>query len=214
MKTITDSRYLITRFLSEKIKEICKELPSKRILDIGCGKKPYKLFFSKATNYVGIDKRSASADVLGVAECLPFRSKIFDAVLCTQVLEHVEKPRKVLREINRVLTDNGVLVLSTHGFWIEGHEPTDYWRWTFQGLYKIFNESGFNITESYSMEPYPSFFQFISLFIPVSLIGKLLQVFINLSGLILNSLGNRGPRLHVVHVIKAAKKSKQIYEKT
>jgi hypothetical protein len=59
-----------------------------------------------------------------------------------------------------------VLILCTHGFWIEGHEKTDYWKWTVQGLDKIFKESGFDVIESHSMESYPSFFQFVSLFIP------------------------------------------------
>jgi len=205
---ITDSRYLVKTFLAEKIKKCAQSIPSKRILDVGCGKKPYRIFFPNATEYVGIDRGSASADVVGVGEYLPFKSRIFGNVVCTQVLEHVEKPGKVLEELNRVLTEDGTIILSTHGFWIEGHERTDYWRWTFQGLEKMFSESGFKIVESYSMEPYVSFFQFISLFIPANLVGKLFQALINLSASIFKSLGNRGANLHVVHVIKAKKKTR------
>lgn len=207
MKTITDSRYLVKRFLAEKLRECTQGVFSKRILDVGCGEKPYMMYFPNTNHYVGIDERSASADVRGVGEYLPFKSKAFDTAICTQVLEHVENPRRVLEELNRSLTDNGVLILSTHGFWIEGHATSDYWRWTLHGLNKIFEESGFNIIESHSMEPYPSFLQFCSLFIPTNFAGSLFQALVNLSGLFMKTLGNRGPSLHVVHIIKAMKKS-------
>jgi len=210
MKMITDSRYLVKRFLSENFVKCAEGVPSNRILDVGCGEKPYRLYFPNAIYYVGIDKRSVSADVNGVGEYMPFRSKIFDTVICTQMLEHVENPIKVLEELNRVMTGDGVLILSTHGFWIEGHERTDYWRWTLQGLYKIFKESGFNVIWSNSMGSFPSFFQFVSLFIPSNLIGKPFQVLINLNGLVLKGLGNRGPNVHVVHIIKATKRLVQI----
>jgi ubiquinone/menaquinone biosynthesis C-methylase UbiE len=66
--------------------------------------KPYRMYFPNADYYVGIDKRSASADVKGVGEYLPFRSKVFDTAICTQVLEHAENPTKVLEELNRILS--------------------------------------------------------------------------------------------------------------
>lgn len=43
---------------------------------------------------------------------LPFRDGAFDAVFCTEVLEHLKDPRRCLREIRRVLAPGGRLTLS------------------------------------------------------------------------------------------------------
>jgi len=46
------------------------------------------------------------------AECLPFRSRSFDVVLCLQLLEHTPYPENVIAEITRVLKPGGILFLS------------------------------------------------------------------------------------------------------
>lgn len=53
--------------------------------------------------------RLVDAD-LGAA--LPFADGVFDAVFCTEVLEHLRDPRRCLREIRRVLAPGGRLTLS------------------------------------------------------------------------------------------------------
>lgn len=203
---ITNSRYLVKRFLREKLMKCVQGVSSNCILDVGCGEKPYTKFFPNSKYYLGIDRRSSSADVKAIGEYLPFNGATFDTALCTQVLEHVEHSEKVLTELNRVLTDNGVLILSTHGIWTEAHEPTDYWRWTLQGLEKIFEEADFQITESYSMDPSSSLLQIISLFIPRNLIGKFFQIGINLSSIVFKQLRNKAPKIYILHIIKARKK--------
>ena len=205
---LTNSRYLINEFLRENLVKNIKKTSSTNILDVGCGRNPYKKYFDSNKNYIGIDKRSLTAHVRGVGEFMPFKGSFFDTILCTQVLEHVEDPPKVLRELNRLLVCDGVLILSTHGFWIEGHEKTDYWRWTLQGLVRIFEDSAFEIISTDSMDPFPSFFQFLSLFIPSNGFGKPIQVVINLlSGIFSRLFGHRGPNVPAVHVIYAKKKS-------
>ena len=46
------------------------------------------------------------------AEQLAFGNSTFDRVYCTEVLEHVQNPRTVLREMHRVLKEHGVAVVS------------------------------------------------------------------------------------------------------
>ncbi len=203
---ITDSRFLVNSFLTETLRLIVQKLPSEHVLDLGCGAKPYKSYFQNPQLYVGVDLCSHSADVRGVGEYLPFAKESFDTAICTQVLEHVEDPKIVLEEINRVLACDGWLVLSTHGFWIEGHEKVDLWRWTIQGLRKIFEESGFEVIEVHSMDSFSSFMQYASLYTPRNAIGIPFQVLINLSGIRFKVLGNRGPNIPVVHVLKAQKR--------
>ncbi|MGD9895793.1 MAG: class I SAM-dependent methyltransferase [Candidatus Methylacidiphilaceae bacterium] len=44
---------------------------------------------------------------------LPYESSFFDLVSCTEVVEHLDDYRRLLREIFRVLQPGGILVLST-----------------------------------------------------------------------------------------------------
>src|SRR5690242_16530403 len=62
--------------------------PPVRILDVGCGVKPYYPFFADvAAEYVGVDAvENPAADLRGFVEALPIEDASFDVVLCTQVL--------------------------------------------------------------------------------------------------------------------------------
>ena len=44
---------------------------------------------------------------------LPYDLSTFDFVLCQEVVEHIENPWKLFRDINRVLKKDGVLILTT-----------------------------------------------------------------------------------------------------
>lgn len=47
----------------------------------------------------------------GFAENIPFEDNKFDVVICSHVLEHVEDKTRTLQEINRVLKDDGTLII-------------------------------------------------------------------------------------------------------
>jgi SAM-dependent methyltransferase len=55
-------------------------------------------------------------------EQLPFRDRSFDRALCLNALHHLPRPADALREISRVLDDNGRLVLVEPG---SGHASAD-----------------------------------------------------------------------------------------
>lgn len=135
--------YLILSELNNQIQHVINaELNTKsnlKVLDVGCGTKPYSIYFKKNANvYIGIDMDSLlNADVVCDAEKLPFPNESFDVIISTQVLEHVNNPTIFIEEMNRVLKTGGMFILSTHGIWFK-HTPHDYWRWTDQGLEKIF----------------------------------------------------------------------------
>jgi SAM-dependent methyltransferase len=114
-----------------------------RILDVGCGVKPYLPFFTSAREYVGADlPGNPYADVVGTAEMLPVDDGAFDLVLCLQVLEHVEEPGAVIRELHRVTRPGGRVLLATHGVQVFHPYPVDHWRWTQTGLERLFERNG------------------------------------------------------------------------
>jgi SAM-dependent methyltransferase len=86
-----------------------------RILDLGSGSSPYREWVGpEATRYVRCDVDPASRpDVVGRAERLPFAEGTFDAVIATQVLDLVESPRDMAREIARVLVPGGEACVTT-----------------------------------------------------------------------------------------------------
>jgi SAM-dependent methyltransferase len=106
------------------------------VLDVGCGRMPYyPLFEAVASDYVGSDIAPGPRirHVCPVEE-LDIDDARFDLVLCTQVVEHVSDPERALAEIARVLKPGGHAFITTHGVWPYHPYPTDYRRWTQQGL--------------------------------------------------------------------------------
>ena len=115
----------------------------KRVLDVGCGVKPYFPFFASAASYVGVDvKENEGADLVGSVEALPVEDGGFDLVLCTQVLEHVDDPAAAVRELHRVTAPGGRVLASTHGVMLYHPNPQDLWRWTHAGLQRLFESAG------------------------------------------------------------------------
>lgn len=118
--------------------------PTLRVLDVGCGNKPYYPFFAAcAKQYVGVDVASGpEVDLIGGVEALPVPDASFDLVICTQVLEHVENPQRAVAELRRVTAPGGRVLASTHGVQAYHPSPGDYWRWTRTGLERLFRENG------------------------------------------------------------------------
>ena len=120
---------VIQRFYhGRRFKEICDlSLPAEgKILDVGCdgGTLLREVAASVgAARVVGVDLsaeavayclgKSPEFDVVvGDGEDLPFADSSFDAIFCSEVLEHVERPEKLLSEIRRCLRDDGYGVLA------------------------------------------------------------------------------------------------------
>lgn len=97
------------------------------ILDIGCG---IGLFLQKLNTtidnalMVGIDVNTYALNythkivpsahlIRAVADKLPFLKKKFNAIFALDLIEHLENPSEFLKEVHRVLSDNGGLTLST-----------------------------------------------------------------------------------------------------
>ncbi len=76
---------------------------------------------------------------------VPAGDESFDAVLSTQVLEHVADPGLYLAECFRVLRPGGRMLLSTHGVFVYHPDPVDLWRWTCEGLRRQVEFAGFQI---------------------------------------------------------------------
>lgn len=117
------------------IKKLIKKYGRKnRYLDAGCGTGLILRHLPK--NSVGLDLNPRNLEkakkyvpqaqlIEGDIETMPFPDKRFNAVICSEVLEHLLYPQKAITEIKRVLEPEGVLI---------GSVPKDSFFWKLRFL--------------------------------------------------------------------------------
>src|SRR5207247_4481189 len=103
-----------------------------RILDVGCGHQPYRsLFRGRCAGYIGCDMYTVIGGAVTChADKLAFNEATFEAVVCFQVLEHVQEPWLVIEECARVLKPTGVLLLTAPFIFPYHSSPDDFYRYT------------------------------------------------------------------------------------
>lgn len=108
-------KIFLDNFLSTAVKSI-KYLNIDSILDVGCGEGFTLAKFKKekiGKNYEGIEKDDQAIELSkklypslniqkGDIYTLPYKSNSFDLVVCTEVLEHLDNPKKAYKELIRV----------------------------------------------------------------------------------------------------------------
>lgn len=109
-----------SQFFSKTLPISSEFFNGKSILEVGCGPAAEIHYLKEAHFRVGIDPlafewrhlyRNGTKHIQGMGEYLPFKDETFDIVLCLNVLDHVQSPIFTLKEIKRVLKEEGVLVL-------------------------------------------------------------------------------------------------------
>jgi SAM-dependent methyltransferase len=116
---------------------------SGRVLDAGCGNKPYRSWFGPVTEYVGLDiVPGPEVDVVvAPRERWPFSDAYFDVLLSSQVLEHVEDLNLTLSEMNRVVKPDGIMLLSFPFIYNEHGAPQDFHRFTAHRAIRLLPET-------------------------------------------------------------------------
>jgi SAM-dependent methyltransferase len=79
---------------------------------------------------------------------IPVEDGFFDAIICNAVLEHVENPHEVMHEFARVSRPGGILYLTVPFMQPEHLDPTDFQRYTLDGLERLVSDHGFEVRES------------------------------------------------------------------
>ncbi len=86
------------------LEEIVKNIDNTNLTGID----PLQWWLDKAKERLGTKAKLLKS----FAEDLPFESKSVDIAICTEVLEHVINPKIVLNELQRVIKDNGIIIIS------------------------------------------------------------------------------------------------------
>ena len=125
---------LLARFRARLLAEVGPLAPA-RVLDAGCGEGHVTAWLAEAlpaSELTGVDGRNeALADfrvrnprataMQGDLAALPFADNAFDLVLCSEVLEHVREPRRVVRELGRVCDGHLLLTVPHEPFFRAGN---------------------------------------------------------------------------------------------
>jgi SAM-dependent methyltransferase len=141
----------MARVLRALLADRSLQLRDARVLDFGCGTRPYEAWFAAAgARYRGADIDGGHEVRISADGRLDCADAEYDGVASFQVLEHVWDIDGYLGEARRALRPEGWLLLSTHGSWLYHPHPADYRRWTAEGLQREVESRGFRLVR---MEP-------------------------------------------------------------
>ncbi len=117
--------------------------PGTRLLDAGAGQSQYRRFCNHLQyvsqdfcEYEGTGNReglqtgtwdTSAIDIVSDIASIPEPDQSFDAILCTEVLEHVPDPIAALREFRRLLKKDGTLLLSAPFCSLTHYAPYHYY---------------------------------------------------------------------------------------
>lgn len=136
----------IEKSLSDSFRDFAKG----KVLDIGCGNKPYRDLLKHCEAYIGCDIVQSSEELVDIicdATNIPLENESMDTVISTQTIEHIGDYKGMLREANRVLKIDGCIIISGPMYWPIHEEPHDYYRFTKFGFKYILEEAGFEIIQ-------------------------------------------------------------------
>jgi len=123
------------------------------VLDVGCGKMPYKEFIlkhSNVTKYVGLDIENAleydkiiKPDITWDGINMPIADNSYHTIIATEVLEHCFEPEVLLKESYRVLKPQGHFFFTVPFLWNLHETPNDAYRYTPYAIKRHLTNVGF-----------------------------------------------------------------------
>jgi ubiquinone/menaquinone biosynthesis C-methylase UbiE len=149
MRFIRYHTYRIEKFVRKAALEM--DLKGRVILDVGAGTGVYGKYFNHC-NYLLQDVQQNArgtvnfvCDITDSAQAIP--SELADAIITTQVLEHIRDPQVAFHEFARILKPGGKVFLTTHMAFELHMKPNDYFRYTKYGLAYLGERAGLKMTQ-------------------------------------------------------------------
>ncbi|MFT3825563.1 MAG: class I SAM-dependent methyltransferase [Chitinophagaceae bacterium] len=143
--------YFIRRSLFKNIKLFSTDLQG-RLLDFGCGRKPYRSLFNHVSEYIGVDieqtghdHTNSLVDIYYNGKTIPLPDNSFDAVFCSEVIEHIFNVDEIMPELHRVLKPGGKILITVPFCWNEHEIPYDFGRYTSFGIKHVMEKNGLEV---------------------------------------------------------------------
>ncbi|WBL22382.1 class I SAM-dependent methyltransferase [Zunongwangia sp. HRR-M8] len=165
-KSFTDKLYNMVKsyMLQKKVGWIIKQKKEGKLLDIGAGTGD---FLNAASRYFEVDGvepnaiaiKNAALKNLELKNDLVEISDQYDIITMWHVLEHVPNLEHQFKEFNRLLKDDGILVIAVPNFkskdaeiykkfWAAYDVPRHLWHFSKSGIQKLFFENGYDLIHS------------------------------------------------------------------
>ncbi|MDP3927574.1 MAG: methyltransferase domain-containing protein [Bacteroidota bacterium] len=145
------TNYLEHKFIIDGLNYAVRKYVKARLIDIGCGNKPYaEMLNPHLTEYIGCDIIQSSnncVDVLCEATKIPLPNNSFDTAFSTQTIEHVGDFQDMVNEAFRLLKPGGHFIVSGPMYWPLHEEPYDFHRFTKHGFAHTLQKAGFTVVE-------------------------------------------------------------------
>ncbi len=132
---VTYRRFLLDTALSQTVNNL-----QGRVLDVG-GKREnkrgaFRPQYPDCWVYINLDE-STQPDILADVQDIPLPDGQADYVVCTETIEHVQRPDACIAECRRLLKDGGSLILSVPFLYPVHADPQDYRRYTRDGILQL-----------------------------------------------------------------------------
>lgn len=123
-----------------------------RLLDLGCGSVPlfcaYRDYISDniCVDWENTLHKNKYLDLeCDLTKPLPFQNEEFDTIILSDVLEHVPQPENLWREMVRVLSVDGKIIMNVPFYYWLHEQPHDYYRYTEFALRRFVEKSGMKV---------------------------------------------------------------------
>ncbi|MEK7324464.1 MAG: class I SAM-dependent methyltransferase [Chloroflexota bacterium] len=121
-------------------------------LDLGGGDGCYReLLSSGGARALTLDRFGGPrVDLIADVHALPVCGRVVGLIVLAEVLEHLAEPAVAVEECYRALQPGGMLAITTPQYWHVHKHPSDYYRFTDEGLRFLCERAGFEVVDCWS----------------------------------------------------------------
>lgn len=145
---------LMADLIAERYDNFLQYHAKGKLLDLGCGKAPlYQAYKDYVVDTTCVDwentlhKNEHLDFECDLTKKLPFDAREFQTVILSDVLEHIAEPEKLLKEVSRVLSEGGKLILNVPFYYWVHEQPHDYYRYTEHSLKRFVEKSDLSLVQ-------------------------------------------------------------------
>lgn len=153
-KEVSIGSRLITGIVAGYYDQYLRQYAKGKLLDLGCGKVPlfiaYKDFVADniCVDWENTLHKNEHLDFeCDLTKALPFANEEFDTIILSDVLEHIFQPEQLWKEMSRILSSNGKIIMNVPFFYCLHERPHDYYRYSEFALRLFVENSGLRLIQ-------------------------------------------------------------------